>query len=287
MGNNNTSNAIEINKKYLNTPFGKKFSSYPTRNLLSALENLKQQGKIDNIKSKYILKNIFDNINKKQTLKIINYNKKIQNRLNISIKDYKEFSEIYSTIEIEIIPKRDLNYSYDFIHISNKNIHVYFNNNIKEEVNKYSINKNDKVEKIKVVIDYQLDSFYNLFKNCDCIESISFTKFTRNNITNMGYMFYNCSSLKKINFYNFNTENVTSMIYMFYKCVSSNKLDLSKFNTEKVIDIQHIFDCCTSLKEFKISNFNTKNVVNMNNMFTYCNSLSYIPIKNFDTSNVE
>ena len=30
------------------------------------------------------------------------YNKNIKNRINISINDYKEYSEIYSSIEIEI-----------------------------------------------------------------------------------------------------------------------------------------------------------------------------------------
>ena len=33
---------------------------------------------------------------------IIKCNKKIQNRLNINIKDYKEYSEIYTPIEIEL-----------------------------------------------------------------------------------------------------------------------------------------------------------------------------------------
>ena len=38
---------------------------------------------------------------KKKSLDIIKYNKNIQKRINISIKDYKEYSEIYSSIEIE------------------------------------------------------------------------------------------------------------------------------------------------------------------------------------------
>ena len=38
---------------------------------------------------------------KKKSLEIIKYNKNIKNRINISIKDYKEYIEIYSPIEIE------------------------------------------------------------------------------------------------------------------------------------------------------------------------------------------
>ena len=41
---------------------------------------------------------------KKKSLDIIKYNNNIKERINISIKDYKEYSEIYSSIGIEIKP---------------------------------------------------------------------------------------------------------------------------------------------------------------------------------------
>ena len=53
-----------------------------------------------NIKSKFILKRIFGNIKENKILKIVKYNKMLQNRLNKSLNDYKEFLNI----EIEIIP---------------------------------------------------------------------------------------------------------------------------------------------------------------------------------------
>ena len=59
---------------------------------------------LKNIKSNYILSKIYNNIKRRKYLEIVKYNKKIQNRLNLSIKDYKEYSEIYTQIEIEIIP---------------------------------------------------------------------------------------------------------------------------------------------------------------------------------------
>ena len=65
---------------------------------------LKSKVYFENLKSDYFLQKIFEHIKKNKALGIIKYNKKIQNRLNISIKDYKEYSEIYSSIEIEIIP---------------------------------------------------------------------------------------------------------------------------------------------------------------------------------------
>ena len=45
---------------------------------------------INNIKSKYILKKILDNLHKQRLLQIIRYNKNIQNKLDLSKKDYKE-----------------------------------------------------------------------------------------------------------------------------------------------------------------------------------------------------
>ena len=66
-------------------------------------ENAKPNPILENIKSRYILSKIYDNMPKKKKLEIIKYNKKIQNRLNLSIKDYKEYSETFTPIEIEII----------------------------------------------------------------------------------------------------------------------------------------------------------------------------------------
>ena len=65
---------------------------------------------------------------KKKSLDVVKYNKKIKERINISIKDYKEYSEIYSLIEIEIKPI-DNKYG-KFININKekeKYYHIYFN----------------------------------------------------------------------------------------------------------------------------------------------------------------
>ena len=60
-----------------------------------------------NLKSDYFLLNLFNNLLKKKSLDIIKYNNNIKDRINISIKDYKEYSEIYSSIEIEIKPAKN------------------------------------------------------------------------------------------------------------------------------------------------------------------------------------
>ena len=115
---------------------------------------------------------------KKKSLEIVKYNKRIQNRINLNVKNYKEYSETYSSIEIEIIPTKD-KYG-KFININEDDklyYHIYFNDNKEEIKNKYEINKKDKVKKIKIIIDYQVKSFKELFSYCICIESINFKNF--------------------------------------------------------------------------------------------------------------
>ena len=209
-------------------------------------ETAKPNPIIENIKSRYILSKIYNNMTIKKKLEIVKYNKRIQNRLNLDVKDYKEYSEI----EIEIIPKKG-EYG-EFMKVDENDklyYHIYFNDNKEEIKNKYEINKKDKVTKIKIIIDYQVKSFKKLFYDCDCIESINFKKFYRNNITDMSYMFFGCSSLKEINLSSFNTNNVSDMSYMFIWCSSLKEINLSNFNTNNVTNMSEMFYGCSSLKE--------------------------------------
>ena len=89
--------------------------------------------------------------------------------------------------------------------------HIYFNDKKEEINNRYEIKKEDKVEKIKIIVDSQVKSFEKIFKNCKCIESINFLKFYRNNINDMSRMFDGCSSLKELNLSSFNTNKVNYM----------------------------------------------------------------------------
>ena len=158
------------------------------------IKQIKPKDKYENIKSDYFIQKVFNN--------------------------YKEYSEIYSLIEIEIKPAN--NKYGKFINISEENkkyYHIYFNNN-KEEIKINHLDKNEIVKAIKIIIDNQVKSFRDLFDDCKCIESINFKKFYRNNITNMYSMFSECTSLKELNLNNFNTNNVTNMSHMFSKCSS-------------------------------------------------------------------
>ena len=263
----------------------------------------KLKDKLESVKSDYFLLKICDYLKRNKSLKIFKYSKKNQKRLNLNISSYKEYSEIFSSIEIELKTiKNESNVLWKllsknenkepnaikFINIKEeekKYFHIYLNEN-KEETIKNVFNEGDKISRIKVIIDYQVESFENLFKDCECIEAIKFTKFYRNNITNMSGMFEMCSLLNELNLSKFNTENVEDMSALFYFCSSLKKLNLNNFKTNNVRNMDSMFLGCRSLKVLDFSNFSTKNVFNMSSMFNQCSSLKELDLSNFNTENV-
>ena len=56
----------------------------------------------EDIKSKYILRNIFKNLTQRKFLDIVRYNKQIKQKIDISLVDYILFSQI--EIELKILP---------------------------------------------------------------------------------------------------------------------------------------------------------------------------------------
>ena len=124
------------------------------------------------IKSKYIIEKILNNLNKNKSLSLIKYNKKIQNKLDFDINIFKEYSESFSTIKLEITTN-----NIGGIFINNEGnesyYHIYFNDS-KKEVKRNFLNKNEKVSKIIIIIDYQIKSFEKLFYNCFCVKTIFF-----------------------------------------------------------------------------------------------------------------
>ena len=187
----------------------------------------KAKPNLGDIKADFFLQKLFDALSKLKCLKLIKYNKSIQNRLNKGIKDFIEYTEIYSPIEIEIVPAKN---KYDkFIEIPYKeksNFHIFFDNN-KNEIKRNYLKENESIDKIKIIIDYKVKSLERLFFSCTCIDSIKFIKFYRTNINNMENIFSYCSSLKKLDLSKFRTDNITNMNGMFEECSSLVELNLT------------------------------------------------------------
>ena len=203
---------------------------------------------LSNITSSHILVKILNNLTKGKKLALIRCNKNIQNRLKIGLEDYKD----YQLIKIELIIKP---YEYGkFINIKNYDsayYHFYINDD-KEETKKDSINKDDKAEKIRIVLDQQIKSLNGLFKGCICIKKINFIQCGRKDIIDMSNLFSKCNSLEEIDLSNLKTNKVTNMSHMFSGCSSLKELDASNFNTNNVTDMQFIFYGCSSLEKLNI-----------------------------------
>ena len=211
---------------------------------------VEEQG-LRNLQSDYFIQKFFGYMSERKYLETIRYNKSIQKRINININHYKAYSETKTSIELDIIPMKG-KYG-KFININEedkKYFHIYFNDNKKKEIENTSLNIDDNVSKISIIIDYQIKSFSELFYYCGCIESIKFKKFYRNNVTDMSGMFFGCSLLKELNLINFNTNNVTNMGGMFCECSTLNELNISNFNTSNVQNMSYMFTkCLDELKE--------------------------------------
>ena len=231
------------------------------------------------IKSSYILKHIFKNLQKNKFFLLIKYNKVVQKRLNININDYNECCKIEIEIELKSSCCNIINVPEEY----KPYYHIYINNNEKD-IKDNDLNVNGKIE---IKIDYQVKSLNELFKNCEKIKSIYFKKFYRTNINNMSKMFYGCSSLKELNLSNFNTKNVTNMSHMFYNCSSIEQLNISNFNTNKVKNMSYMLYGCQRLLKLNLSNFNTDNVTNMSRMFYGCSSMKTLNISNFNFDKIK
>ena len=200
---------------------------------------------LNKIKSKYIIEKIFDNLKTRKFLQIIEYNKKISKRIDISLKDCLKKFWIDNQIEIELNIFENPKYDEDkknFINFEKEEepyIHIYLNNDKKETKRNY-IKKDEALSTIKIILNLNFKQFEKLFRNCKIIKKIKFLKFKRNDITNMSGMFSGCE-LIDLDLSNFNTDNVTNMEEMFSWCTNLTYLDLSKFNTKNVINFNKLF----------------------------------------------
>ena len=80
---------------------------------------------LKNVKSDYFIQKFFGYIPKRKSLETVRYNKSIQKRINININHYKAYCEEYSSIELDIIPKKGEYGEFININEEDKNIFIY------------------------------------------------------------------------------------------------------------------------------------------------------------------
>ena len=246
---------------------------------------------ITNINSKYIIRFIIkEYLRRKLYFNLFRHNKKIQEILEINLKSYQEYyNRRLNRTEMEIIPieKIEPDISYLFIKSrENKNYyHIYFDNDFNTQIKRNYITYKDKIKKITIKIDMELKSLRGLFRECTAIKEFKFTKFNRDDFTDIQDLFYGCINLEKIDLQIFKSKNLTNMNYLFSRCSSLHELNISNLDTSKVSEMVCLFSGCYLLKKLKF-NFKTQNVTNMKGMFYKCKSLKEIDVVNFNTKNV-
>ena len=236
---------------------------------------------LDNIKSDYFVQLLFNMLQKNISFRIVNYNKYLQKKLNISIKDFIECYDLYGPTSIEIIPVT--NKYGKFINIrenEKKYYRIYFNDNKKEIKNKYSINEEDKITKINVKVNYKINPLGYLFEGCDCIESVHIRKYCRKSCS-LYSIIEGCASIKELSLSDFYENEISNMPSMFCDCKSIEKININNFYNNKVGNMPCTFNGCTSLKQVNISNFYNNKADNMPSTFSGCTSLKEVNISNF------
>ena len=238
-----------------------------------------------NVKSNYLLKNIFSYINDRKLLRIIKYNKKIQKRIGFTKKNF----ENYFNIKFEIIPIDCIDFDNNLINckidcVNYAKINGKYLNLKKKGI---FVPTEEKVEIIELSINTIDISLEGLFQNCLYIKEISFIGFKRDNFRDFGGMFQDCYNLEKINFHEFKSYEVIDMSYMFCGCKKIRNLDLSKFNTSNVLNMEYMFFCCSNLVKINLSSFDTSKVQNMCYMFGYCEKFNKLLLPNLSGNNLQ
>ena len=244
------------------------------------------------IKSKFIVQQIFELMGKSSKLKIAHRNRYLNTKLEITTNDYKEAYEI---IEIGLklsdnpddYPEKD-NYFINLRTNPDADKFEIFMDEEKLEKNIYSISKDNIITKnIKIKIPKGINSFRSLFECCRCIKEINIFNWVRKDVTDMSYMFYGCNQLRRLEISRMKSDNVTDMSYMFCECSSLKEINVSNLNTRRVVNMEKMFGECQTLEKLDLSNFITNNVTNMAGMFMSDNVLQSLNVQNFNIIKLE
>ena len=180
-------------------------------------------------------------------------------------------------------------------------------------IEKILINKNSKLNKIKVetliqlksiiweryhnnnsFIDLtdldisELDDLSGVFARLNKVEIIDISGWHTSNVTFMEEMFRKCSKLKNIiGIENLDVSKLKIANSMFYMCENLVELDLTNWNPILLNSAWNMFSYCSNLKIIKnIENWQLPNIKDVSYMFYECTKLD-VDLSNWDLRNIK
>ena len=180
-------------------------------------------------------------------------------------------------------------------------------------IEKILINKNSKLNKIKVetliqlksiileryhnnnsFIDLtdldisELDDLSGVFARLNKVEVVDISGWDTSNVTTMEDMFRKCSKLKNIiGIENLDVSKLKNANSMFYMCENLVELDLTNWNTISLENMSYMFYNCSNLKIIKnIENWQLPNIQDVSYMFYECTKLD-VDLSNWDLRNIK
>ena len=180
-------------------------------------------------------------------------------------------------------------------------------------IEKILINKNSKLNKIKVetliqlksiileryhnnnsFIDLtdldisELDDLSGVFARLNKVEVVDISGWDVSNVTIMDYTFSRCKKLKKIiGIENLDVSKLKNTNSMFYMCENLVELDLTNWNPKLLQKTRYMFYGCSNLKIIKnIENWQLPNIKNVSYMFCNCTKLD-VDLSNWDLTNIK
>ena len=180
-------------------------------------------------------------------------------------------------------------------------------------IEKILINKNSKLNKIKVetliqlqsiiqeryhnnksFIDLtdidisELDDLSGVFARLNKVEVIDISGWDTSNVTFMEEMFRKCVKLKNIiGIENLDVSALKNANSMFYMCENLVELDLTNWNPILLNSAWNMFSCCSNLKNIKnIENWQLPNIKDVSYMFYECTKLD-VDLSNWDLRNIK
>jgi surface protein len=116
---------------------------------------------------------------------------------------------------------------------------------------------------------------------------VKISKINCKSVINADFFCVNCSSLQSVDFSGWNTENLTDAYAFLYLCSSLQSVDFSGWNTENLTNMGYFFYNMDKIKHIDLSMFNIKNVTSLDNAFGLCSSLTDLnPPYNWKQSNI-